>query len=34
MNALQVFPNVIGLIALTGTVSAISRQPAGEVPTR
>jgi alanine or glycine:cation symporter, AGCS family len=34
MNALQVFPNVIGLIALSGTVAAISRQPAGEVPTR
>ena len=31
MNALQVFPNVIGLIGLSGTVAAIARQPAGEV---
>ena len=32
MNALQVFPNVIGLIALSGTVAAIARQPAGDAP--
>jgi alanine or glycine:cation symporter, AGCS family len=34
MNALQVFPNVIGLIALSGTVARISRQPAADVTTR
>ena len=34
MNALQVFPNVIGLIALSGTVAAISRQPAAGAATR
>jgi alanine or glycine:cation symporter, AGCS family len=30
MNALQVFPNLIGVIGLSGMVAAIARQPAGE----
>jgi AGCS family alanine or glycine:cation symporter len=29
MNALQVFPNVIGLIGLSGVVARIARQPSG-----
>jgi AGCS family alanine or glycine:cation symporter len=32
MNALQIFPNVIGLIGLSGLVATISRQPSGETP--
>jgi AGCS family alanine or glycine:cation symporter len=32
MNALQVFPNLIGVIGLSGMVAAISRQPSNEVP--
>jgi AGCS family alanine or glycine:cation symporter len=30
MNALQVFPNVIGLIGLSGLVARIARQPSGD----
>jgi AGCS family alanine or glycine:cation symporter len=30
MNALQVFPNVIGLIGLSGVVARIARQPSGD----
>ncbi len=32
MNALQVFPNLIGVIGLSGMVAVISRQPSSEVP--
>jgi AGCS family alanine or glycine:cation symporter len=32
MNALQVFPNVIGLIGLSGLVAKIARQPSGPDP--
>ena len=32
MNALQVFPNLIGVIGLSGMVAAISRQPSSEIP--
>jgi AGCS family alanine or glycine:cation symporter len=32
MNALQVFPNLIGVIGLSGMVAAISRQPSHEIP--
>jgi alanine or glycine:cation symporter, AGCS family len=32
MNALQVFPNVIGLIGLSGVVARIAREPSGGVP--
>jgi AGCS family alanine or glycine:cation symporter len=32
MNALQVFPNLIGVIGLSGMVAAIARQPSDEIP--
>ena len=34
MNALQVFPNVIGLIGLSGVVARIAREPSGDVSKR
>jgi AGCS family alanine or glycine:cation symporter len=32
MNALQVFPNLIGVIGLSGVVARIARQPSHEIP--
>jgi len=34
MNALQVFPNLIGLIGLSGLVAKIARQPSLEASKR